>query len=111
VLLANSQATLSQHSKHLEIKDLKIRELVESGIIDVIYCRTRQQVAGPMTKNLNSTAFPKFAAFVCGYVSHNHVIMAIFKNLNSTAFPKFAAFVHGYVSHYHLIMAIFKDMH
>ena len=37
--------------------------------------------------------------------------MAIFKNLNSTAFPKFAAFVCGYVSHYHVIMAIFKDMH
>ena len=81
VLLANSQATLSQRSKHLEIRDLKIRELVESGIIDVIYCRTTQQVADLMTKNLNSTAFPKFAAFICGYASHNQVIMAILKDM------------------------------
>ena len=81
VLLANSQATLSQRSKHLEIRDLKIRELVESGVIDVIYCRTTQQVADLMTKNLNSTAFPKFAAFICGYASHNQVIMAILKDM------------------------------
>ena len=77
IALANSQATLSQRSKHLEIRDLKIRELVEAGIIDVIYCRTTAMVADFMTKNLNGSAFPKFAAFVCGYTSHTHVIMAI----------------------------------
>ena len=78
-MLANSQATLSQRSKHLEIRDLKIRELVEAGVVDITYCRTTAMVADLMTKNLNSNAFPRFAAFVCGYSSHTNVIMAILK--------------------------------
>jgi hypothetical protein len=79
VLLANSQVTLSQRSKHLEIRDLKIRELVEAGVVEITYCRTTAMVADLMTKNLNSSAFPRFAAFVCGYSSHTNVIMAILK--------------------------------
>ena len=80
VLLANSQATLSQQSKHLEIKCLKIRELVESGTIEVTYCRTTHMIADLMTKNLNSAAFPKFAAFICGYSTHDNVVLAILKD-------------------------------
>jgi hypothetical protein len=80
IAFAHAQSTLSQRSKHLQIRELKIREMIEDGVIDVIYCRTTAMVADLMTKNLNGSAFPRFAAFICGYASHTEVIVAILKD-------------------------------
>lgn len=46
--------------KHIDTKRHYVRELVEQGVIKLVYCPTNEQVADALTKPLGPTAMQKF---------------------------------------------------
>jgi hypothetical protein len=54
----SEEPRLHQRSKHIDIKYMKIREMIEKGTVKVLYLSTDQQIADMMTKPL---PLPKFA--------------------------------------------------
>eukprot|EP00937_MAST-01D_sp_MAST-1D-sp2_P007317 g7317.t1 len=67
VAIANSTTGLSGATKHLQMRDLKIKEMIDEGVITVEYCPTNKMLSDLFTKNLNHVLFNKFANFVTGY--------------------------------------------
>ena len=67
IAVAGSKANLPKKSKYLDLRTLKIKQMVDSGIIAPQHVGTAQQIADLLSKNLNSVLFPKFAAYLCGY--------------------------------------------
>jgi hypothetical protein len=67
IAVANSQSNLPKRSKYLDLRTLKIKQMVDTGVIAPQHVRTAHQIADLLSKNLNSTLFPKFAAYLCGY--------------------------------------------
>jgi len=47
-------------TKHVEIQHHDIREQVQNKVIELIYCRSQDQVAGIFTKAINWEKFEKF---------------------------------------------------
>ena len=57
-------ATRQQYSsrlKHVQIKCQFVREQVTNGVIRLVYCNTKDQLADIMTKPLERTIFEAFA--------------------------------------------------
>ena len=73
--IAESGANLPKKSRHLNLRDLKVKELVDDGEIAVVYTATAKQIADALSKNLNPTLFGKFAPYITNYVdqSDGHV--------------------------------------
>ena len=67
IAVANSQSNLPKRSKYLDLRTLKIKQMVDTGVIAPQHVRTAHQIADLLSKNLNSTLFPKFASYLCGY--------------------------------------------
>ena len=67
IAVANSQSNLPRRSKYLDLRTLKIKQMVDTGVIAPHHVRTAHQIADLLSKNLNSTLFPKFASYLCGY--------------------------------------------
>ena len=61
----NSSIKLSKNpvlhgrSKHIDVKFHFLRDLTKEGVIDLIYCRSEDQVADIFTKSLKLAAFQK----------------------------------------------------
>ena len=67
VAIAISTTGLSGATKHLQMRDLKIKEMIDEGVITVKYRPTNKMLSDLFTKNLNHVLFNKFANFVTGY--------------------------------------------
>ena len=64
--LAEGNANSSEATKYLQIRDMKMREMVEQGIVRILHCSTIRMAADIFTKNLNHILFARLAAFVTG---------------------------------------------
>ena len=64
--LAGGNANSSEATKYLQIRDMKMREMVEQGIVRILHCSTIRMAADIFTKNLNHILFARLAAFVTG---------------------------------------------
>ena len=60
------------------MRDLKIKEMIDDGIITVEYCATSSMLSDLFTKNLNHVLFNKFAAYVTGYETDRSLLF-VFK--------------------------------
>ena len=78
VAIANSNTSLTGATKHLQMRDLKIKEMIESGTITVEYCPTTKMLSDLFTKNLNHVLFKKFSEYVTGYETDRKLLF-IFK--------------------------------
>ena len=47
-------------TKHIDIQYHFVRDLVQKGVVEIIYCRTGEQVADIFTKALSKEKFYKF---------------------------------------------------
>ena len=66
--------------RHLDVDMLWLQSQTAKEAMSVHKVGGEENVADLMTKNLNSAAFPKFAAFICGYSTHDNVVLAILKD-------------------------------
>ena len=64
--LADGNANTSEATKYLQVRDMKMREMVEKGIVKIEHCPTWRMLADLFTKNLNHILFDRFANFVTG---------------------------------------------
>ena len=78
VAIANSNTSLSGTTKHLQMRDLKIKEMIDEGTITVEYCPTSSMLSDLFTKNLNHVLFEKFADYVTGY-NTDRSLLFVFK--------------------------------
>lgn len=51
---------LHGRSKHIDVRFHFLRDLTRDGVVELIYCGTRNQLADVMTKPLTLDAFQKF---------------------------------------------------
>ena len=60
---------LHGRSKHIDVRYHFLRDLTNEGIIDLVYCRSEDQVADIMTKPLKLNAFEKLRGLlgVCSF--------------------------------------------
>lgn len=70
ICLSKSQVVHGK-TKHIEIKYHYIRELVESGRVEVIYCPSEDMIADMLTKGLPILQFEKLR-HLAGIVEQNH---------------------------------------
>ena len=49
-----------ERTKHIAVKYYYIRQLIEKGIINLVYINTKDQKADGLTKPLNKTKFKEF---------------------------------------------------
>ena len=55
---------MHERTKHIDIAFCFIREMVERGEIDIVYCDTKEMVADMMTKPLNGNMLTKFVGML-----------------------------------------------
>ena len=75
--IAESGRNLPKKSRHLRLKDLKVKEQVENGDIYVQYVSTAKQIADALSKNLNPTLFGRFAPYITNYVDQSDGIVTL----------------------------------
>lgn len=51
---------LHRRSKHIDVKFHFLRNLTNEGVIDLVYCKSEDQIADIMTKPLKLASFVKF---------------------------------------------------
>ena len=64
--LADGNANLSDATKYLQVRDMKMREMVDKGIVRIEYCPTSRMAADIFTKNLNHILFERIANYITG---------------------------------------------
>ena len=72
VQVINSEASLSQSTKHLEMRYLMVRQLVASGIILLAFVKTENNLSDILSKNLGRILFTKFRDAILGLNHHLH---------------------------------------
>ena len=77
VSVMNGEASLSQSTKHIEMRFLLVRQLIASGIVLLAYVKTSNNVSDILSKNLGRVLFIKFRDAMLGLNAHLHG--AIFK--------------------------------
>ena len=60
------------------MRDLKIKEMIESGVITVECCPTSKVLPDLFKKNLNHMLFKKFSEYVTGYETYRKLLF-VFK--------------------------------
>lgn len=75
--IAESGRNLPKKSRHIRLKDLKVKELVEDGEIAIKYVATAKQIADALSKNLNPTLVGKFAPYITNYVDQSDGIVTL----------------------------------
>lgn len=71
-----SDRNLPKKARHIALRELKCKELVQDDIIAVQYCATAHQIADLLSKNLPKVLFHRFADYVTGYRHPNDGILA-----------------------------------
>ncbi len=66
-LLLSKKPVFYKRTKHINIKYYYIRELLENGIIDLLYIPTIEQQANGFTKALSKPKFTTFRDFLALY--------------------------------------------
>ena len=66
VVAVSANPVLSAATKHVEIADFYVRELVERGLITVTYVKTDYMVADVLTKPLAKVKFYRFIGVILG---------------------------------------------
>jgi len=51
-------------SKHIDVRFHFLRELTQTGVVELVHCNTTQQLANVMTKPLKLDDFLKFRALL-----------------------------------------------
>ena len=72
VLIMNSEASLSQATKHIEMRYLLVRQLVQAGIIALHFVKTSNNISDILSKNLGKILYTKFRDAVLGINHHEH---------------------------------------
>ena len=70
VVAVAANSVLSAATKHLDIADFYVRELVERGIVTVSYVKTEFMVADVLTKPLARIKFFNFIGIIMGLIKH-----------------------------------------
>jgi len=68
----NCEASLSQATKHLEMRYLLVRQLIAAGIIVLKYVDTSKNVSDILSKNLGRILFIKFRDAMLGFNHHEN---------------------------------------
>ena len=72
VQIMNCEASLSQATKHLEMRYLLVRQLIAAGIIVLKYVDTSKNVSDILSKNLGRILFIKFRDAMLGFNHHEN---------------------------------------
>ncbi|CAM8941176.1 unnamed protein product [Rhodiola kirilowii] len=59
-----SKNSVMHRSRHIDVRFHFLREKVQDGVIEMVYCGTKEQIADVMTKPLSIELFEKFRAFL-----------------------------------------------
>ena len=70
VVAVAANSVLAAATKHLDIADFYVRELVERGIVTVSYVKTEFMVADVLTKPLARIKFFNFIGIIMGLIKH-----------------------------------------
>ena len=62
-----SDRNLPKKARHINLRDLKVKELVQDKVVKIQYCRTVAQLADLLSKNLPKAVFNRFAPYITGY--------------------------------------------
>lgn len=60
----SKNSVLHGRSKHIDVKLHFLRDLCKDGVIDVIYCKSEEQIAYIMTKPLKTVVFEKLRSML-----------------------------------------------
>ena len=72
VSVMNGEASLSQATKHIEMRYLLVRQLIAAGIVLLAYVKTSNNVSDILSKNLGRVLFIKFRDAMLGINAHLH---------------------------------------
>ena len=72
VQIMNGEASLSQSTKHIEMRFLMVRQLIAAGIILLDYVKTDHNISDLLSKNLGRTLYTKFRDAMLGLNHHMH---------------------------------------
>jgi len=67
------RTNLTQRTRHIRIRDLWVRELVNTNLCRIYYCSTYKNIADFFTKILNARVFKVFAEAITGYSNARHI--------------------------------------
>ena len=62
--MLSKNPVLHGRSKHIDVKYHFLRDLTKDGIVDLIYCKSEDQVADIFTKPLKLAAFQKLRSLL-----------------------------------------------
>ena len=72
VQVMNGEASLSQSTKHIEMRYLLVRQLITAGIILLNFVKTSNNISDILSKNLGRVLFLKFRDAMLGINHHMH---------------------------------------
>ena len=72
VQVMNGEASLSQSTKHIEMRFLMVRQLIATGIVLLAFVKTDNNISDLLSKNLGRTLFTKFRDAMLGLNHHEH---------------------------------------
>ena len=87
VVAVSANPVLSAATKHVDIADFYVRELVEGGLITVTYVKTDYMVADVLTKPLARVKFYRFIGVILGLVRDDGTPTAAGLNSDFPSFP------------------------
>ena len=75
-VMVDNQATIAllknpvnnRRSKHIDVRHMWVRELVENGMVSLHYVRTDENIADYLTKPLQGEKFEYFRAQLMGHI-------------------------------------------
>ena len=65
--VANQNRGTAQVTKYMQMRELRLQEMVDNRIITVVYCKTSAQIADIFTKCLGPVIFERLWKVVTGY--------------------------------------------
>ena len=65
--VANQNRGTSQAAKYMQMRELRLQEMVDNRIITVVYCKTSAQIADIFTKCLGPVIFERLWKVATGY--------------------------------------------
>ena len=63
----NGRTSCTGHSRHINIRYFFVKDRVDSGEVQIMYCPTGRMLAGYFTKPLQGNLFKKFRAVIMGW--------------------------------------------
>jgi len=77
----DANLVLQERSKHIDVKYHYLRDLTNNGVINLIYCRSKDQVADIFTKSLKIVVFQRLRRLlgVCSFGRSISLILPSFK--------------------------------